>query len=314
MSLEDSRRRLVDITHTFEVNNNFLKNLLSEEIVSFNDEEREKANSCEISLSQLLDSVGNGFEKSPVFMDGVKAASRLSYATGGEQSLKEQYIYSVVLLVLFLWDDIVSDNKALNREELYLLAESFSLLISDNVVPSLEDVDVDILNLAKLLKHIDETHVGLLKGCQVNKFIRGTIRDKDVPSNLEECWSICEMSCYRGILNCFLHLLNRQNIQFSVNSEVCIMCYKMICIINDYSSYKKELEEGCCLNTIIVREKSHHDGTVFMKNYFQTLVVELEEKIDRSNKDGNLVILSWVLGYLRFEKNREDMRNRGIDE
>lgn len=314
MSLEDSRRGLVNVTNSFGVNNNFLKNLLTEEIISFNDKEREKANSCESFLIQLLDSVGNGFEKSPVFMGGVKAASRLSYATGGEQSLEEQYIYSVVLLVLFLWDDIVSDNKALNKEELYVLAESFSLLVSDNVVPSLEDVGVDILNLAKLLKHINETHVGLLKDCQVNKFIRGTIRDKDVPSSLEECWSICEMSCYRGILNCFLHLLNRRNIQFSVDSEVCKICYKMICIINDYSSYEKELEEGCCLNTIIVREQTHQDGKVFMKNYFQTLVVELERQIDRSAKDGNVAVLSWVLGYLRFEKNREDMRNRGIDK
>lgn len=45
-----------------------------------------------------------------------------------------------------------------------------------------------------------------------------------------------------------------------------------------------------------------------MKNYFQSLVVELERQIDRSAKDWNMVILSWVLGYLRFEK------NRGVDK
>ena len=88
----------------------------------------------------------------------------------------------------------------------------------------------------------------------------------------------------------------------------------MICIINDYSSYEKELEDGCFLNTIIVRDKSHNDGKVFMKNYFQTLVLELDKEIDRFAKDGNMIILCWVLGYLRFEKNREDMRNRGIDK
>ena len=88
----------------------------------------------------------------------------------------------------------------------------------------------------------------------------------------------------------------------------------MICIINDYSSYEKELEDGCSLNTIIVRERTHQDGKVFMKNYFQTLAVELERQIDRSAKDGNVAVLSWVLGYLRFEKNREDIRNRGIDK
>jgi hypothetical protein len=45
-----------------------------------------------------------------------------------------------------------------------------------------------------------------------------------------------------------------------------------------------------------------------MKNYFQTLVVELERQIDRSAKDVNIAVLSWVLGYLRFEK------NRGVDK
>mgnify|MGYP000064752021 CR=1 FL=1 len=40
----------------------------------------------------------------------------------------------------------------------------------------------------------------------------------DIPKNLDECWHINEMSCYRGALNCFKYLLNRQINQKEFNS------------------------------------------------------------------------------------------------
>jgi len=79
---------------------------------------------------------------------------------------------------------------------------------------------------------------------------------------------------------------------------------------NDYASHLKELEADCYLNTIIIRDKTHNDGKVFMENYLHTLVLDLEERIKEFDKDSSMVMLLWVLGYLRFEKIKADMRNK----
>ena len=85
--------------------------------------------------------------------------------------------------------------------------------------------------------------------------------------------------------------------------------YKLICIINDYASHEKEIQEGCNLNTIIVRDNTHKDGKVFMENYLHIIVLNLEKQIGQFDKENSIIMLIWVLGYFRFEKLREDKRN-----
>jgi len=204
----------------------------------------------------------------------------------------------------------VSDNNDISTERVYIYAEYFSKLVAKNEIPPLTSFEGDILSLAKLIIHINENHEDLLKNCNMDQFLMGTIRDKDIPEDLNEYWVISEMSGYRGVLNCLKHLLNRQGIQCNFDNELCKIGGKSICIINDYASYEKELAEGCHLNSIIVRDNTHNDGKEFMEQYLSTIVLELENQIGDFDKESSMVMLSWVLGYLRFEKLREDMRNK----
>ena len=277
----------------------------------FDEEERQWFNQCGMMLTEFLDKID--FEKTPIFKTGIKAASSLSYATGGEQTPKEQFEYSIVLVVLYLWDDIVSENEDVNKEQLVVLSQYFGQFIAENKPLPLTSFEGDILSLAKLIIYINENHVGLLKNCNMDKFMMGTIRDKDIPEDLNEYWDISEMSCYRGVLNCFKHLSDRQGIQRPFDYELYKIGAKMICIINDFASYEKEKEENCYLNAIIVRDKTHNDGKEFIENYFHTIVQDFEHEVEYRwafDKESSMLMLSWVLGYLRFEKLREDMRNK----
>ena len=81
-------------------------------------------NQCGMMLTEFLDQID--FEKTPIFKTGIKAASSLSYATGGEQTpWKNNLNISIVLLVLYLWDDIVSENENVNKEQLVCLSRLF---------------------------------------------------------------------------------------------------------------------------------------------------------------------------------------------
>ena len=126
------------------------------------------------------------------------------------------------------------------------------------------------------------------------------------------------MSGYRGVLNCFKHLSDRQGIQGPLDDEVYNIGAKMICLINDFASYEKEKEENCYLNAIIVRDKTHGDGKDFVENYLSTIVKNFEDESvclgsrwSMCAQESSTLMLSWVLGYLRFEKLRiEDARNK----
>lgn len=310
-SIDNSRRTLVTIANSYEITNSFIEKILTDEISRFDEEERKRFNQCGMMLTEFLDQ--SDFEKTPIFKTGIKAASSLSYATGGEQTPKEQFEYSIVLLVLYLWDDIVSENEDVNKEQLVVLSQYFGQLIAENITPPLEAFEGDILSLAKLVIHINNEHEDLLKDCNMNEFITGTIRDKDIPEDLNEYWDISEMSCYRGVLNCFKHLSNRQSIQRPFDYELYKIGAKMICIINDFASYEKEKEENCYLNAIIVSDKTHDDGKEFIENYLSTIIQDFEHEVEYRwafDKESSMVMLCWVLGYLRFEKLREDMRNK----
>ena len=261
-------------------------------------------------LTEFLDQID--FEKTPIFKTGIKTASSLSYATGGEQTPEEQFEYSIVLVVLYLWDDIVSDNEDVTKEQLVVLSQYFGKLIAENITPPLDEFEGDILSLAKLVIHINNEHEDLLKGCNMNEFIVGTIRDKDMPEDLNVYWDISEMSGYRGVLNCFKHLSDRQGIEGPRDDEVYNIGAKMICLINDFASYEKEKEKNCYLNAIIVRDKTDGDGKKFVENYFHTIVEIFAQDWMWSGyaKESSTLMLSWVLGYLRFEKLREDARNK----
>ena len=310
-SIDNSRRILVNISNSFEINNSFIEKILTDEISRFDDEERERFNQCGMMLTEFLDQID--FEKTPIFKTGIKASSSLSYATGGEQTIEEQYEYSIVLLVLFLWDDIVSEHEYVPKEQVYVLAEYFSRLVTENITPPLEAFEGDILSLAKLVIYINENHVGLLKNCNMDQFLMGTIRDKDTPEDLDEYWCISEMSGYRGVLTCLKYLSDRQGIQRPFDYELYKIGGKLICIINDFASYEKEVDAGSGLNAIIIREKTHNDGKDFVENYLYTIAQDYEKEVEYRwafDKEGSMVMLSWVLGYLRFEKLREDMRNK----
>ena len=280
-SMDNSRKRLINVathharnaeiahhrlTGKRQIASSFIEKTLTKEISRFDEEERQWFNQCGMMLTEFLDQID--FEKTPIFKTGIKAASSLSYATGGEQTPKEQFEYSIVLLILYLWDDIVSESEDVTKEQLIDLSQYFGEFIAENKPLPLETFKGDILSLAKLIIHINNEHEDLLKNCNMNEFIMGTIRDKDIPEDLNVYWHICEMSGYRGVLNCFKHLSDRQGIQGPLDDEVYNIGAKMICLINDFASYEKEKEENCYLNAIIVRDKTHDDGKDFVRELF----------------------------------------------
>ena len=307
-SIDNSRKRLVTIAQSFEINNSFIEKILTDNISSFDDEEINRFKQGGMFLTEFLDKID--FEKTPIFKKCLKAASILSYATGGEQTMEEQYEYSIVLFVLYTWDDIVSEGENVPKEQLYVLANYFSEFIAENKPLPLTSLEGNILSLAKIIIHINENHVGLLKNCNMDKFIIGTICDKDIPKDLDEYWCISESSGYRGVFTCLKHLSNRQGIQRNYDNELSKIVGKLICIINDFASYEKEKAAGSSLNAIIIREQTHNDGKEFVKNYLNTIVLELENQTGDVDKENSMVMLCWILGYVRFEKFREDMKNK----
>jgi len=89
-SIDNSRRTLVNIANSYEINNSFIEKILTDEISRFDDEERTRFIKCTMMLTEFLDKID--FKKTPIFKTGIKAASSLSYATGGEQT-----IYGMIL-------------------------------------------------------------------------------------------------------------------------------------------------------------------------------------------------------------------------
>ena len=196
-SIDNSRKRLINVatrharnaeiahhrlTGKRQIASSFIEKTLTKEISRFDEEERQWFNQCGMMLTEFLDKID--FEKTPIFKTGIKAASSLSYATGGEQTPKEQFEYSIVLVVLYLWDDIVSESEDVTKEQLIDLSQYFGEFIAENKPLPLETFKGDILSLAKLIIHINNEHEDLLKNCNMNEFIMGTIRDKDIPEDL----------------------------------------------------------------------------------------------------------------------------------
>ena len=62
------------------------------------------------------------------------------------------------------------------------------------------------------------------------------------------------------------------------------------------------------MNSIIIREQTHDDGKEFVENYLNTTVLELEYKTVYGDNVNSMIMLCWILGYIRFEKFREDAR------
>ena len=305
-NIDNTRTTLVNIVKSYGINNNFIDKILTDKISSFDDNEMNRFKQGGMFLTEFLDKID--FEKTSIFKKCLKAASILSYATGGEQTMEEQYEYSIVLFVLYTWDDIVSEGKDVSKEQLYVLAEYFSEFIAENKPFPLTSFEGDILSLANIIIYINENYVDLLKNCNIDEFIMGTIRDKDIPKDLDEYLCISEISGYRGVFTCLKYLSNRQGIQ--CNYELYKIVGKLICIINDFASYEKEKAAGTSLNSIIIREHTHNDGKEFVKNYLNTIVLELENQIEDVDNENSMVMLCWILGYVRFEKFREDMKNK----
>ena len=307
--LDNSRITLVNIVKSFEINNSFIEKILTDEISIFDDEEMERFNQCEIMLTEFLETID--FVKTDIFKTGIKSASSLSFATGGEQLSADQYEYSIVLLVLFLWDDIVSEYKDVSNEPASVLAEYFSSLVTENITVAPTNSSLpegDILSLAKLVIHINETHVGLLQNCNMDRFLIGGNDGivEDVPNNLDEYWYVREMCCYRGVLNCLKYLLDRQGIQSSFDNELYKICGQFICIIKDFASYEKDIAAGSSFNSIIISEKTNNNGKELVANYLYTIAQDYKNQIAEFDNESSMVMLSWVLGYCRFKKYEEE--------